>query len=102
LDEKRGELVVRYRQPDTEADMDIALAGRGFQQMLLILAYLYTHKGSVLLIDEPDAHLEVLRQKQVYEMLKDVAAANNSQVLMTVLLLRIKCRREIVPPSTLV
>ena len=82
LDEKRGELVVRYRQPDTEADMDIALAGRGFQQMLLILAYLYTHKGSVLLIDEPDAHLEVLRQKQVYEMLKDVAAENNSQVVV--------------------
>lgn len=82
LDEKRGELVVRYRQPDTEADMDVALAGRGFQQMLLILAYLYTHKGSVLLIDEPDAHLEVLRQKQVYEMLKDVAAENNSQVVV--------------------
>ncbi len=82
LDEKRGELVVRYRQPDTDADMDIGLAGRGFQQMLLILAYLHTHKGSVLLIDEPDAHLEVLRQKQVYEMLKDVAAANDSQVVV--------------------
>lgn len=82
LDEKRGELVVRYCQSDTDADMDIALAGRGFQQMLLILAYLYSHKGSVLLIDEPDAHLEVLRQKQVYEMLKDVAAANNSQVVV--------------------
>lgn len=82
LDEKRGELVVRYRQPDTDADMDIALAGRGFQQMLLILAYLHTHKGSVLLIDEPDAHLEVLRQKQVYEMLKDVAVANDSQVVV--------------------
>ena len=54
----------------------------GFQQMLLILAYLHTHKGSVLLIDEPDAHLEVLRQKQVYEMLKDVATANDSQVVV--------------------
>jgi ABC-type multidrug transport system ATPase subunit len=82
LDEQRGELLVHYRQPDTDADMDIALAGRGFQQMLLILAYLHTHKGSVLLIDEPDAHLEVLRQKQVYEMLKDVAAANDSQVVV--------------------
>lgn len=82
LDEKRGELVVRYRQPDTEADMDIALAGRGFQQMLLILAYLYLNKGSVLLIDEPDAHLEVLRQKQAYEILKDVAAQNHSQVVV--------------------
>lgn len=82
LDEKRGELVVRYEQSDTDAEMDIALAGRGFQQMLLILAYLYTHKGSVLMIDEPDAHLEVLRQKQVYELLKDVAAENDSQVVV--------------------
>ena len=82
LDEKRGELVVRYRQPDTEAYMDVALAGRGFQQMLLILAYLYTNKGSVLLIDEPDAHLEVLRQKQAYEILKEVAVHNSSQVVV--------------------
>jgi hypothetical protein len=50
--------------------------------MLLIFAYLYGHKKSVLLIDEPDAHLEILRQKQMYVLLRDIAAENDSQVVM--------------------
>jgi hypothetical protein len=35
-----------------------------------------------LLVDEPDAHLEILRQKQVYVLLRDIAAENQSQVVM--------------------
>ena len=62
--------------------LDIALAGRGLQQMLLIFAYLYSHPRSVLLIDEPDAHLEILRQKQVYVLLRELAAENDSQVIL--------------------
>ena len=58
------------------------MAGRGFQQLLLVLAYLYSHPGSVLLIDEPDAHLEILRQKQVYVLLKEIASRNKSQVIL--------------------
>ena len=34
--------------------------------MLLLFAYLYSHRRSVVLIDEPDARLEILHQKQVY------------------------------------
>jgi len=36
----------------------------------------------VLLVDEPDAHLEILRQKQVYVLLRDIARENHSQVIM--------------------
>jgi energy-coupling factor transporter ATP-binding protein EcfA2 len=50
--------------------------------MLLILAHLYCHKGSVLLIDEPDAHLEILRQQQIYSLLSTIADRNRCQVLM--------------------
>jgi energy-coupling factor transporter ATP-binding protein EcfA2 len=50
--------------------------------MLLILAHLYSHKGSVLLIDEPDAHLEILRQQQIYALLSTIADRNRCQVLM--------------------
>ncbi|WP_419167189.1 AAA family ATPase [Candidatus Palauibacter sp.] len=50
--------------------------------MLLILAYIHSHPRSVLLIDEPDAHLEILRQKQVYTLLRQVAAENDSQVVI--------------------
>jgi hypothetical protein len=62
--------------------LELATSGRGFQQMLLIFAYLYGHKKSVLLIDEPDAHLEILRQKEMYVLLRDIAAENDSQVVM--------------------
>lgn len=62
--------------------LELASSGRGFQQMLLIFAYLYSHPKSVLLIDEPDAHLEILRQKQMYVLLRDIAAENDSQVVM--------------------
>ena len=78
----RGGIDLFYRQEAMREQLDIALAGRGLQQMLLVFAYLYSHAGSVLLIDEPDAHLEILRQKQVYVLLRDLALENASQVIL--------------------
>jgi ABC-type cobalamin/Fe3+-siderophores transport system ATPase subunit len=78
----RGAIELTYRQAGIKESLEIALAGRGFQQLLLIFAYLYSHKNSVLLIDEPDAHLEILRQKQVYVLLRDIASENQSQVIL--------------------
>jgi ABC-type branched-subunit amino acid transport system ATPase component len=78
----RGSVELQYRQPGVKEMLDVSSAGRGFHQMLLIFAHLYAHKGSVLLVDEPDAHLEILRQKQVYVLLRDIAADNGSQVVM--------------------
>jgi ABC-type branched-subunit amino acid transport system ATPase component len=78
----RGAIELHYQQPGVKEPLDVALSGRGFQQMLLIFAYLYSHKGSVLLVDEPDAHLEILRQKQVYILLREIALENGSQVVI--------------------
>lgn len=78
----RGSIELQYRQPGVKEALDVSSSGRGFQQMLLIFAYLYSHKGSVLMVDEPDAHLEILRQKQVYVLLRDIATENGSQVVM--------------------
>ena len=78
----RGAIEMHYKQPGVRDVLDVSSSGRGFQQMLLIFAYLYSHKGSVLLVDEPDAHLEILRQKQVYVLLRDIASENQSQVVM--------------------
>lgn len=78
----RGSITLVYRQPGVKEALDISSAGRGMLQMLLVFAYLYSHKGSVLLVDEPDAHLEILRQKQVYVLLRDIASDNGSQVVM--------------------
>ena len=78
----RGSIQLFYRQNNVKEHLDVALSGRGFQQMLMIFAYLYSHRRSVLLIDEPDAHLEILRQKQVYVLLREIAAENESQVIL--------------------
>ena len=78
----RGSIDLFYRQESVKEPLDIALAGRGLQQMLLVIAYLYSHPGSVLLIDEPDAHLETLRQRQVYVLLRELASENASQVIL--------------------
>lgn len=77
-----GSVDLAYEQDGVGGALDLSLAGRGFQQMLLIFAHLYSHKGSVLLIDEPDAHLEILRQQQMYVLLRDIAHRNGCQVVM--------------------
>ena len=78
----RGFIDLLYNQTGVKVPLDISLSGRGFQQTLLILSYLYSHNRSVLLIDEPDAHLEILRQRQIYILLRDVAEENESQVVL--------------------
>jgi predicted ATPase len=80
--ESRGTIVVTYKPDNMSTALDISLAGRGLQQVLLILAYLYWHKNSAILIDEPDAHLEILRQRQIYAILKTAALENGSQVII--------------------
>ena len=78
----RGSIDLFYRQESVREPLDIAVAGGGLQQMLLVFAYLYSHRRSIILIDEPDAHLEILRQKQVYVLLREIATENQSQVIM--------------------
>jgi len=58
----RGAIELHYTQPGVRDALDLASSGRGIQQMLLIFAYLYAHKRTVLLVDEHDAHLEIVRQ----------------------------------------
>lgn len=76
----RGEIAMSYRNP-SGARLDLSCSGRGLQQTLLLLAYLTVHPGSVLLLDEPDAHLEILRQRQIYELLSEAAREQGSQVV---------------------
>ena len=61
--------------------LDLSASGRGEQQTLLLLAHLSANPRSVLLLDEPDAHLEILRQRQIYQLLSDTAAGAGSQVI---------------------
>ena len=62
--------------------LDLSSSGRGLQQTLLILSYMYANPGAVLLLDEPDAHLEILRQRQMYRLMTDVASHGGNQVIL--------------------
>ena len=42
---------------------------------------MYANSGSILLLDEPDAHLEILRQRQIYGLLTEVAGDTGSQII---------------------
>lgn len=77
--EQRGEIVLTYEERGKT--LDISSAGRGAQQTLLLLAYMGANPGSVLLLDEPDAHLEILRQRQIYNKLVELAVQHNSQII---------------------
>jgi predicted ATPase len=81
LSEPGSILTMEYREAEGK-NLDLSSAGRGFQQMLLILGFLYSGKNSILLLDEPDAHLEVLRQKEVYQFLSKNAGQSESQIIL--------------------
>ena len=71
-----------YRITDHGPVLDIASAGSGFQQVLMLLAFLNTRQGTVLLLDEPDAHLHVILQDAIYHELRTVASRQRSQLVV--------------------
>lgn len=77
---ERGEITMDYRTRSGTL-LDISSSGRGEQQTLLLLAHMAVHPGAVLLLDEPDAHLEILRQRQIYDVLSEQATRTNSQLI---------------------
>ncbi len=77
--EERGEITMGYTERDVR--LDLSSSGRGLQQTLLILAYMHANPGSVMLLDEPDAHLEILRQRQIYRLITEAAAVGGNQII---------------------
>ena len=62
--------------------LDIASAGSGFLQTLLLLSFIYARPATIFLIDEPDAHLHVILQKKVYDHLRKVAQERQCQIVI--------------------
>ena len=75
-------ILAQYRSSAGGHPLDIASGGSGFQQVLMLLTFLYTRPGSVLLLDEPDAHLHVVLQDAICGELRRVAAEQRSQLVM--------------------
>lgn len=79
---ERGEITLAYRELGERGyRLDLSSAGRGLQQTLLLLAHMMVNEKSILLMDEPDAHLEILRQRQIYQLLTDTAREHGSQIV---------------------
>ncbi len=76
---QRGEITMDYEQEGVR--LDLSSSGRGLQQTVLLLSHLYANPNTALLLDEPDAHLEIFRQRQTYQLLADVAGTQRSQII---------------------
>lgn len=81
-DSSGAHILAEYRAGTTGPRFDIASAGSGFQQVLMLLTFLNMRPGSVLLLDEPDAHLHVILQDAIYGELRTVAAEQRSQLIL--------------------
>ena len=77
--QERGEITMGYRERGKP--LDLSSSGRGLQQTLLILAYMYGNSDATVLLDEPDAHLEILRQRQIYNLITEVASEQGNQII---------------------
>ncbi len=77
---ERHEIIMTY-ETLKGVTLDLSSSGRGLQQTLLLMAFMTANPGAVLLLDEPDAHLEILRQRQIYQILTETARSSGSQVI---------------------
>lgn len=81
LSAERDEITMNYKTSEG-VTLDISASGRGQQQIMLLLSYMAANPGCVLLMDEPDAHLEILRQRQTYKILHQAVAETESQLIV--------------------
>lgn len=63
--------------------LDIVNAGSGLQQVVQIMAYLYLTRPTILLVDEPDAHLHPTLQQAMGGLLREVGKDLGAQVLVS-------------------
>ena len=75
-----GKITMTYEE--NRKKFDLSNGGRGFHQILLIFSYIYANNNSIILLDEPDAHLEILRQKQVFNILSEKLKRENAQLMI--------------------
>ncbi len=77
-----AEIYAPYRHSEQGQTYDLSSAASGFLQVLLVYSALLAKEASVLLIDEPDAHLHILLQDKMYRDLRDYAHQNGTQLII--------------------
>ena len=67
---------------ENQQEYDISSSGSGQLQTLLLLTYIALNKKAILMFDEPDSHLEILRQNHLFDYLSKYAEENNTQIFL--------------------
>ena len=75
-------VIALYRHRPSGEAYDLCAAASGFLQVLASYAALLYEEASVILIDEPDAHLHLLLQEMAYRKLLRFASQANSQLVI--------------------
>lgn len=78
-----AEVFARYRHFPNDVSYDMSSGASGFLQVLMVYAALLSQEASVVLIDEPDAHLHILLQDKMYRSLYEHARKNRSQLIVS-------------------
>lgn len=81
-DSTGADIIAEFATQKDGPRFDIASGGSGFQQVLMLLTFLHTRPASVLLLDEPDAHLHIILQDTIYSELKAIATRRRSQLIV--------------------
>lgn len=63
-------------------NLDLSSLGSGTKQAIMLFAYLLVFPNTINLLDEPDAHLEAIRQSNIYDKISDFAKKNSSQLII--------------------
>jgi len=75
-------ILFHYRHWRNGPMFDLSNAASGFLQVLMVFSALLYKESSVVLLDEPDAHLHILLQGKMYQDLQSIARQNNSQLII--------------------
>lgn len=80
----RGVLEINYKKTGlgSTKPFNFSSLGRGCTQYILLLLIIFSNENSLILLDEPDAHLEILKQQEIYNTISNLAANSNSQLII--------------------
>ena len=81
FDEQKDQFISAIYKGD-EGEHDLYSAGGGFLQIVEVLAFIFRGKPGVVLLDEPDSHLNTSLQHAFVDILEGLASARNFQVIM--------------------
>ncbi len=76
------EILAGYRESPATLSLDYSSGAAGFLQIVMIYASIFQQRGSVMLIDEPDAHLHIVLQERLYRDLRERARRHGWQLII--------------------